>query len=181
VRPVRAAFAVTCLVALFTVTLAACGSGDGASPGGNGPSNAAQTTALNTPFTAFDGTSMRLSDLQGKPAVVNFFASWCTPCVVEMPEFERVHRAMGDAVTFVGLNSQDTLAKGRAIANQTGVTYLLGTDPDDTILTAFDPLGLPITVLLRADGTVAEVHQGQFREDTLTAKLRQLLGSPGAK
>ena len=167
-RLVRTALRVALAALLAAVLTGACsGGGDSSRPGTD-----ARNAALGVTFTTFDGRQMRLADLVGKPVVVNFFASWCTPCVVEMPEFETVHREFGDAVVFVGLNSQDSLAKGRDIANKTGVTYLLGTDPGDAILTAFDPIGLPLTVILRANGTVAEVHQGQLRADALRQKLR---------
>ena len=58
-------------------------------------------------FTTFEGDVVALSSLQGKPVLVNFFASTCVPCITEMPDLEEVHRQLGDEVTFLGLALQD--------------------------------------------------------------------------
>jgi len=53
------------------------------------------------------GGRVRLADLRGHPVVVNFWASRCPPCVAEMPDFQRVHRRLGDRVAFLGINQRD--------------------------------------------------------------------------
>ena len=119
---------------------------------------------------------VRLADLRGRPAVVNFWASWCTFCAAEMPAFERVHQRLGQRVAFVGIDQRDHRDAALALANRTGVSYRLAFDPAGRSFDAFGGLGMPTTVLLRADGTVAEVFSGQLDEQTLARKLHDTLG-----
>jgi cytochrome c biogenesis protein CcmG, thiol:disulfide interchange protein DsbE len=122
------------------------------------------------------GGRVRLADLRGRPAVVNFWASWCLPCVAEMPEFERVHRRLGDRVAFLGVNQRDQHQAAEGLARTTGVTYPLAVDPAGRSFDAFGGRGMPTTVFIRADGTVAEVFAGQLDEQLLRQRLRSVLG-----
>ncbi len=113
-------------------------------------------------FERFDGGTGSFTDYEGAPLVVNFFASWCTPCVDEMPEFERVHASLGDRVAFLGLNVTEQPASARALIARTGITYDTGRDPTGDLLRAFGGVAMPTTVFVRADGTVARVHAGKL-------------------
>jgi thiol-disulfide isomerase/thioredoxin len=122
------------------------------------------------------GGRVRLADLRGRPAVVNFWASWCPPCLAEMPEFERVHRRLGDRVAFLGVNQRDQAQAAEQLARSTGVTYPLAVDSAGRSFDAFGGLGMPTTVLIRADGTVADVFAGQLDETLLAERIRRVLG-----
>src|SRR6266540_3514614 len=126
---------------------------------------------------------VRLADLVGRPAVVNFWASWCPFCAAEMPAFERVPQRLGERVAFVGIDQRDQRGPALALARRTGVSYRLAFDPAGRSFDAFGGLGMPTTVLLRADGTVAEIVTGQLDEQALARKLHDDLGvtiNPGA-
>ena len=69
-------------------------------------------------FERFDGTKGTFADYRGTPLVVNFFASWCTPCVREMPDLQQVHSELGSKVAFLGINNQDRAADGQMIRGQ---------------------------------------------------------------
>jgi thiol-disulfide isomerase/thioredoxin len=122
------------------------------------------------------GGRVRLADLRGRPVVVNFWASWCPPCLAEMPEFERVHRRLGDRVAFLGVNQRDQAQAADQLARSTGVTYPLAVDPAGRAFDAFGGLGMPTTVLIRADGTVADIVAGQLDETLLAERIRRALG-----
>jgi cytochrome c biogenesis protein CcmG, thiol:disulfide interchange protein DsbE len=122
------------------------------------------------------GGRVRLADLRGRPVVVNFWASWCPPCVAEMPEFQRIHRRLGGRVAFLGINQRDQPQAAERLASSSGVTYPLAIDPAGRSFDAFGGLGMPTTVLIRADGTVAEVFAGQLDETLLGERLRRVLG-----
>jgi len=151
---------------------------------GSVPLEQAGSSAVGEPVVAdayetfADGVSTGTSDLttyEGTPLVVNFFASWCVPCITEMPAFQQVHQQYGDEVAFVGLAVRDTLEEGQGIVDETGVTYDLGRDPRGDILTALGGLNLPTTVLVAADGTVTSVNTGELTVDELTQQIDQQL------
>ncbi len=123
------------------------------------------------------GEERRLGELVGaRPIVVNFFASWCAPCVEEMPAFEAVHQDVGDQVTLIGMANQDSPDDALATVAATGVTYPTYGDPDSDALTFFGGLAMPTTVFIDTDGEVVEVHSGPLTEDELRSKLDDLFG-----
>lgn len=114
--------------------------------------------------------------LTGTPVVVNFFASWCRPCVDEMPAIEAVHESLGDQITIVGLANQDGQEDALATVAATGATYPTYADPDGRAITYFGGLIMPTTVFIAADGTVVDVNNGELSEAELRAKISQLFG-----
>ena len=120
------------------------------------------------------GETLRLSDLEGKPVVLNFWFPSCPPCVAEMPEFERVfqnHRA--DGVEFVGVQlvGIDTAKDGQSFVNEVGVTYALGPDEDD-IITKYKVSGFPMTVFIDKEQNIVRRWQGVLNEE----KMEEILG-----
>lgn len=124
----------------------------------------------------FDGSAFSMADYRGQPVVVNFFSSTCVPCVKEMPDFERVHRQVGDRVTFLGLDVRDTVEAGRALVKRTGVTYDIGLDPDGTLIREFGGTVLPTTVFVLPDGTIADVASGRMEPEELQAAIDDNFG-----
>lgn len=127
--------------------------------------------APTSPYETFDGTEASVADYAGTPMVVNFFASWCVPCVREMPDFEAVHQDLGDQVAFVGINMQDSVTKGQELVEDTGVTYDIGRDPDGSLLASFGGVAMPTTVLVDADGTIVRVLSGGTTAEELRAAV----------
>ena len=114
--------------------------------------------------------------LTGKSVVVNFFASWCAFCIEEMPAIEAVHQTLGDQVTIIGLATQDNRDDSLATVEATGVTYPTYADPDGDALTYFGGVVMPTTVFIAADGTVADVNNGELDEAGLRAKITRYFG-----
>jgi len=126
-----------------------------------------------------DQPDASLGELIGtKPVVLNFFASWCAPCLTEMPGFEAVHQSLGDQVTVVGMAYQDSPEDALATVEQTGVTYPTYTDPDGSALTYFQGLSMPTTVFIDASGEVVDRVSGALSENELRAKVSDVLGVP---
>ena len=126
-------------------------------------------------FTLLDGSTASLADFAGRPVVVNFFASWCAPCIAEMPAFESVHQDFGDDVVFVGLNVRESVAKAEEMVERTGVTYLVGRDPSGELFTDFGVINMPSTFFVSADGVIADSHAGALTASELRAKIEALL------
>ena len=145
------------------------------SPAGELPASVAEVR-----LASLDGgTDRALGEVVGgKPAVVNFFGSWCAPCIEEMPAFEQVHQDLGDQVAFVGLANRDAPEDALATVETTGVTYPTFDDPDAAALTYFGGLAMPTTVFIDAAGEVVDVNSGPLTEDELRAKITDLLGVP---
>jgi thiol-disulfide isomerase/thioredoxin len=129
-------------------------------------------------YTTFDGEEVVLSSVRGTPTVVNFFASYCTPCITEMPAFEEVYQEVQAAgeVAFLGLAVADRTDDAQAMVDQTGVTYPTAEDKDASVITALEGVVLPTTVLLDADGNVMASHAGELTADELRALLAEELG-----
>lgn len=118
------------------------------------------------------GEQTDLTAYRGRPVVLNFFASWCVPCVTEMPAFEAVHQQLGDQVAFVGLATRDERDKTEELVEQTGVTYDLGRDPRGDVLVALGGTNLPTTVLIDADGNVTSLNTGELDAEALTTLIQ---------
>ncbi len=117
----------------------------------------------------FDGTTFNLGQHltdDGRPVVMNFWASWCVPCREEMPAFDAVAGRNPDVVV-LGVAVQDTEPAARAFADEIGVSYPLGHDRDGSILEQYPILGLPATWFIASDRTVAEQWFGQLDENRL--------------
>jgi cytochrome c biogenesis protein CcmG, thiol:disulfide interchange protein DsbE len=125
------------------------------------------------------GADHTLAELIGtKPVVLNFFASWCAPCLTEMPGFEAVHQSLGDQVTMVGMAYDDQPEDALDTVERTGVTYPTYSDLDGTAITYFGGLAMPTTVFIDASGEVKDVVSRPLGEDELRDKISDLLGVP---
>ena len=109
-----------------------------------------------------------------RPTVVNFFSTTCTPCIKEMPAFERVHRSRDD-ISFIGIDVQDQVGPGRKLIERTGITYEALRDPPGDLLRVAGGVGLPTTLLIDAEGRVVESHTGALTERTLRTLIRSKL------
>lgn len=118
-----------------------------------------------------------LTDYRGAPMVLNFWASSCTPCIAEMPAIQQVADAYENRVAFLGIDQDnDPEAAAVDMINTTGVTYDIGRDDGASMLSWFGVVGLPTTVFVQADGTIAEVHVGPIDATELEAVLQEKLG-----
>lgn len=155
--------------------------GCGSDPGADGP-RPFETVRAGDPLPpaqlerlGADGT-VDTTDWRGEPTVVNFWATWCPPCVEEMPAFESAHQQLGDDVRFVGVDVEDPNEEAAlALAEETGVSYLLVRDPDRSYFQAVKGRGMPLTVLVDGDGTIRHRHNGPLTEERLLALVEEHL------
>jgi thiol-disulfide isomerase/thioredoxin len=128
-------------------------------------------------YTTFDGETIPLTSVRGTPTVVNFWASSCTPCLTEMPAFEKVYEDVDpDEIAFLGLAVADRTDDALEMRDQTGVTYPTAEDKDASVITLFGGTILPTTVLLDAEGTVVAEHSGVLTEAELRTFIADELG-----
>lgn len=125
----------------------------------------------------FDGTTFTLTghlSRDGRPVVMNFWASWCVPCRVEMPDFDAVASRRTD-VYFLGVAVEDTEAEARAFADEAGVSYRLGLDADGAIIDRYPILGLPATWFITSEGIIAARWMGQLDQARLESLIEEHL------
>ncbi len=153
------------------VAASATSVGDPSSPGTEEPtpSEGAGDEAPDFTVELFDGRSFTLSRHlaeDGRPVVLNFWASWCFPCLEEMPAFDAVAQRRTD-VLILGVAVLDGEEAVRAFAEEIAVTYPLAHDSEGLIIERYPTLGLPTTWFITADRTVAEVRIGQLDQEHL--------------
>ncbi len=117
------------------------------------------------------GQTARLSDLQGKVVVVNFWATWCLPCREEMPAFERVAGASPDA-TFLAVDLQESGDKVRAFFNQLGLREMRPLlDTNGSVTRRFGVLSFPTTFYLDGRGIIRHVEIGGQRDEVIARNI----------
>jgi len=124
-----------------------------------------------------DGNPVRLVDLRGRPVIVNFWASWCGPCVEEFPlltSAAAMHQ--GDGLAIVGIVFQDRSEAARAFLARMGATWPVAMDPGDVIANRFGIIGPPDTFFIDRDGVVVGRQIGQLSAADLDRGLAQILG-----
>jgi peroxiredoxin len=130
--------------------------------------------------TTADGEDFTLLALRGRPVVLNFWATWCAPCAVEMPELQRVQDAYGDAVTVAGVNTGEGPDAIRGWAEARGLRFPLVLDEAGQIAAQYQLRGQPTTFILDANGIVTEIIYGPATFDGLAQSLESLLARDAA-
>lgn len=132
-------------------------------------------------FTAYDdaGNPVTLRDMRGKPTVVNFFASWCGPCKMEMPYFETCYLEYGEQVNFMMVNlcafGNDTKENGKKLVEEGGWTFPVYFDSDGDAAMGYAIRSMPTTIFVSADGELKGRHTGMIPEETLRRTLEAMI------
>ena len=126
--------------------------------------------------TAFDGRTVSLDGMGGRPVVVSFFESWCGTCQAEQPDLTKVAADFASRVGFVGISYRDTVAAGRAYQHHFKVPYPLANDASGRTWARWRVPYQPVVVLVDRHGRVAERFDGGTTGGTLAAALTHLLG-----
>ena len=116
-----------------------------------------------------DGRYVRLSDLRGKPVVINFWATWCPPCRAEMPEF--VKAAADDDVIVLAVNDGEDRRLVEDFAAAFGMTMPVVLDRDSVLSERYLVQGLPTTYFVDSEGKLSSLAVGQLTPDALEERL----------
>ncbi|HEX8645902.1 MAG TPA: TlpA disulfide reductase family protein [Thermoleophilaceae bacterium] len=114
-----------------------------------------------------------IESLRGKPAVVNFWASWCEPCREEAAHLQRFHESHRGRVGVVGVSYTDELKGARRFIRQYGWTFPNLSDPEGLAGSRYSLAGLPVTVILDSEGRIAARLRGPQTEATLDRAVRE--------
>lgn len=133
-------------------------------------------SAPNFTLGLMDGKKFHLGDYQGKPILINFFASWCLPCREEMPVLQKiVQEYQPKGVIFLGVAVDDTEKKMKDFIEKYGVTFPVGLDKTTEIQKAFGLYGIPTTYFIDKNGVINYFHSGAVTEELLQHELNKLL------
>ena len=126
-------------------------------------------------FVTLEEQPAAFAGYEGCPLIVNFFASWCVPCVTEMPDFERFWNDHGTQVAVLGLAANDRLEDAIATVADRGVTYPTGLDEGELFID-FGGLGMPTTVFVSPEGQILETHSGLLTLEDITTRAEEHFG-----
>lgn len=140
-----------------------------------------ESESINAPdFTVLDGNmeEVKLSDLKGKPTVVNFWATWCGYCIVEMPHFDEAYNKYKDDINFMMVDLTDgqreTVDAAKKFIKETGYTFPVYYDTGYSAATAYGTYSIPMTVFVNKDGTISNVHKGAMDKQMLIAYIEKM-------
>jgi peroxiredoxin len=179
-----AAAAAAVAIALMTVPTLLNGSGEHAADehidaiAGTAPSckTSHGKAQLNMQLKDMNGATVNLADFKGKVILLNFWATWCGPCKVEIPEFIRAyeeHKNKGFVV--LGVSIDDTADQLKKFAAQYKVNYPMLLNQDD-VEEAFGPIyGVPVSFFIGRDGLICRKQMGEVKKEMLERELKSLL------
>jgi thiol-disulfide isomerase/thioredoxin len=120
-----------------------------------------------------EGRELRLPDYAGRTVLVNFWATWCVPCVAEMPSLERLRRKLApERVEVVAVNFQENAARIQPFVERLGVTFPIVRDHDGTLRTAWRVGVFPSTYVIGPDQRVRFVAVGEVDWDNPDVESR---------
>lgn len=128
-------------------------------------------------FDRLEGGTGTIADYEGTPLVVNFFASWCPPCVREMPEFQQVFESLEGRVAFLGLSQDSSRQAALDLVERTGVAYDVGWDLDLEVYGATDSAAMPTTAFVSPSGELLDTYAGALDADSLSELVSDVLGA----
>ena len=125
------------------------------------------TTAADFTINNNSGTSETLSQHFGKPIVVNVWATWCGPCVNELPHFQTLYNEINEDVTFIFVNLDSNPETARNFMANKGYSFPLYFDYESSLVNTYGVTSIPVTLFINANGELVHRQVGSMTETTL--------------
>lgn len=131
--------------------------------------------APNFELPLHDGDSVALNDLRGKPVLLNFFATWCGPCMAEMPDIHKIHEEYGDKVHVLCVDVGETSDIVEEFLTEGGYSFPVALDLENITSEPYGLTGIPQTYVLNSDGIITWHQLGTSDYKAFAAQLDALL------
>ncbi len=129
-------------------------------------------------LTGLDGQPLTLRELQGKPTLINFWATWCPPCRQELPDLQAIYDKHGDDINFVAVDVKESQSTVASFAERLNLTFPIVLDTNGAVSNQqYQVRGLPTTLFLNPQGIVATRHVGPLNQARIERYLTPLLES----
>jgi peroxiredoxin len=126
-----------------------------------------------------DGSAVRLSEWRGKPVLINFWATWCGPCEVEMPAIEAIYTAQRETgFVVLAIAVDDSAENVQRFAEKHGLSFQPLLD-DGMVARDYLVFGLPTSFFVGVDGTITDVHTGMLTEKEIEEYLARAVSQDG--
>ncbi len=126
---------------------------------------------------SFDGEAVSSVEYAGQPLVINSWATWCTFCKKELPEFAEVQEQFGNEVTFIAINRAESLDKAKKFTDERDISdamiYLL--DPSDSFYKSIGGFSMPETLFVRGDGSILFHKRGIMSKEEVVERVEELV------
>ncbi len=155
-------------------------SGDG--PEVDAPDTSNSNAIVAPDFTVYDmqGNAVRLSDMKGKPVVVNFWATWCNPCLSELGHFEDMYKKYGDSINFMMVDMTDggreTAEKVKSFIKNEGYTFPVYLDTKQLAAYTYSVSSIPMTLFINEKGEIVYNYVGAMNARTLENFITTFFG-----
>lgn len=133
------------------------------------------TEAPEIMLTTVDGKAFRLSELRGRPVILNFWATWCTPCVEEVATLQACSTRYSQEIVIVGINADEPRNDVLDFIDEHALTFTMLLDPDSRIQNLYEIRGFPTTFIIDREGIIRAVHIG-YLSDVLLADYLGMVG-----
>jgi len=143
----------------------------GGHKGERGAKVGAPAPAIDLPDVRPGRARVVLAERLGTPVLVNFWATWCTPCRQEMPLLNAADKRLGGKVAILGVDVKDNRAEAVRFLAERGIAYPSAYDPEASLRRSFELVGLPVTVLVGRDGRVVDRVTGAVTRSRLDGLL----------
>ena len=135
------------------------------------PTGSQRTAAPDFTVVDMDGNERKLSEFIGKPIILNFWASWCGPCKMEMPDFDEAYREYGTEIHFLMVNcttsSRETMDSAKSLIADEGFTFPVYFDTTGEASGLYGAYSIPLTYFIDAEGYLTAYAQGAIDAEVL--------------
>jgi thiol-disulfide isomerase/thioredoxin len=128
-------------------------------------------------FSAFDGRRLRLSEFRGRPVLLNFWATWCGPCRIELPDMQELLRKYeGQGFVIIAVNKGEKFAPADRFLKRLKVELTaFGYDPEQGVANRYGVQGLPHSYFIDSRGVIVRVITGQLTKTLMESGAREAL------